>query len=49
MQSSYPNDEPKVFFAGEHLDVVHACIQGAIKSSIKAIHQLLSEQLRREF
>lgn len=48
MQSSYPNEEPKVFFAGEHLDVVHAWIQGAIQSSIKAIHQLLSEQLKKE-
>lgn len=48
MQSPYPNEEPKVFFAGEHLDVVHAWIQGAIQSSVKAIHQLLSEQLKKE-
>lgn len=48
MQASFPSQEPKVFFAGEHLDVVHAWIQGAVQSSVKAIYQMLSEQLKKE-
>jgi len=48
MQAPYPTERPKVFFAGEHLDVEHAWIQGALKSSLKAAQELLSQQLKEE-
>jgi monoamine oxidase len=41
MQESYPREGSKVFFAGEHLSVAHAWIQGAIDTSLKAVQQIL--------
>lgn len=41
MQEPYPKEGSKVFFAGEHLSVAHAWIQGAIDTSLKAVQQIL--------
>ncbi|NET10349.1 MAG: FAD-dependent oxidoreductase, partial [Symploca sp. SIO2B6] len=32
----YPQESPRVFFAGEHLAINHASIQGAIQTAIAA-------------
>jgi monoamine oxidase len=41
MQEPFPTQGSKVFFAGEHLSVAHAWIQGAIDTGLKAVRQIL--------
>jgi monoamine oxidase len=36
-----PGDAPKVFFAGEHISLTHAWIQGAIQSALGAVQAIL--------
>ena len=43
---SYPVNNPRVFFAGEHLAINHASIQGAIQTAIAATINVLE---RKEF
>ena len=33
---SYPQQKPRVFFAGEHLGINHASVQGAIQTALAA-------------
>jgi monoamine oxidase len=37
----YPLDNPRVFFAGEHLAIAHAWIQGAIQTGLVAVRHIL--------
>ncbi|WP_375500143.1 flavin monoamine oxidase family protein [uncultured Nostoc sp.] len=37
----YPQQEPRVFFAGEHLAINHASVQGAIQTAVSAVIDLL--------
>ncbi|RJO74721.1 FAD-dependent oxidoreductase [Nocardia panacis] len=39
----HPYSNPRVFFAGEHLSVAHAWIQGALQSGITAVEQILDQ------
>lgn len=41
MRQSFPREKPRVFFAGEHLSVAHAWLQGAIDTALKAVQQIL--------
>jgi monoamine oxidase len=45
----FPAEQPSVFFAGEHLAVAHAWIQGAIQTALQAVLQIerLSSAKRR--
>ncbi|HXK40471.1 MAG TPA: FAD-dependent oxidoreductase, partial [Candidatus Paceibacterota bacterium] len=38
---AHPETDPRVFFAGEHLAIAHAWIQGAIQSSLNACIEVL--------
>ena len=38
---SFPEKKPKVFFAGEHLSIAHAWIQGAIQSSLISVMEVI--------
>lgn len=38
----YPLDQPRVFFAGEHLAINHASVQGAIHTAVAAAIEVLS-------
>lgn len=37
----HPADSPRIFFAGEHVSVAHAWIQGAAQSALCAVSQVL--------
>jgi monoamine oxidase len=37
----HPAEHPRVFFAGEHLSVAHAWIQGALQSALTAVTDVL--------
>ncbi|MEC4985590.1 MAG: NAD(P)/FAD-dependent oxidoreductase [Oscillatoria sp. PMC 1068.18] len=37
----YPLDKPRVFFAGEHLAIDHASVQGAIQTAVSAVIDIL--------
>ncbi|MFI9510254.1 flavin monoamine oxidase family protein [Nocardia sp. NPDC052566] len=39
----HPYSAPRVFFAGEHLSVAHAWIQGALQSALGAVGQVLDQ------
>nr|WP_042197751.1 NAD(P)/FAD-dependent oxidoreductase [Kibdelosporangium sp. MJ126-NF4]CEL23158.1 Tryptophan 2-monooxygenase [Kibdelosporangium sp. MJ126-NF4]CTQ90296.1 Tryptophan 2-monooxygenase (EC 1.13.12.3) [Kibdelosporangium sp. MJ126-NF4] len=41
LAAPHPADQPRIFFAGEHLSVAHAWIQGAIQSGLDAVAHLL--------
>ena len=41
MGQSYPLNHPRVFFAGEHLAINHASIQGAVQTAVSAVIELL--------
>ncbi|HAC65785.1 MAG TPA: FAD-dependent oxidoreductase [Cyanothece sp. UBA12306] len=41
MGQPYPADNPRVFFAGEHLAINHASLQGAIQTAISAVINLV--------
>ncbi len=41
MQAPFPREDSRLFFAGEHLSVAHAWIQGAIDTGLKAVRQIL--------
>ena len=42
----YPRQQPRVFFAGEHLGINHASVQGAIQTAVSAVAaSLLSSSL----
>ncbi|WP_280447096.1 flavin monoamine oxidase family protein [Nocardia brasiliensis] len=38
----HPIESPRVFFAGEHVSVVHAWMQGAVQSSLDAVLDVLA-------
>ena len=38
---SYPVDHPRIFFAGEHLGINHASVQGAVQTAFSAVIELL--------
>ena len=37
----YPINNPRVFFAGEHLAINHASVQGAVQTAVSAVIELL--------
>ncbi|MEU2035031.1 flavin monoamine oxidase family protein [Nocardia amamiensis] len=37
----HPHPAPRVFFAGEHLSIAHAWIQGALQSALESVRQVL--------
>ncbi len=39
---AYPINNPRVFFAGEHLAINHASIQGAVQTAISAVIEILT-------
>lgn len=39
--AAHPAPAPRIFFAGEHLSVAHAWIQGALQSALDAVTQVL--------
>ncbi|MBF6464085.1 FAD-dependent oxidoreductase [Nocardia beijingensis] len=39
----HPHPAPRVFFAGEHLSVAHAWIQGALQSALASVRHLLDQ------
>jgi len=41
MGQHYPINNPRIFFAGEHLAINHASIQGAIQTAVSAVIELL--------
>ncbi|KXK05257.1 MAG: Flavin containing amine oxidoreductase [Acidobacteria bacterium OLB17] len=41
MREPFPREDPLVFFAGEHLSVAHAWIQGAIDTALRAVRDIL--------
>ncbi|MEB3341797.1 NAD(P)/FAD-dependent oxidoreductase [Okeania sp.] len=41
MGQPYPINNPRVFFAGEHLAINHASVQGAIQTSVTAVIDIL--------
>jgi monoamine oxidase len=41
----YPSDKPRVYFAGEHLAVAHAWIQGAIQTALQATIEVLKSPI----
>lgn len=41
----YPIDKPRVFFAGEHLAINHASVQGAMQTAVSAVIDLLKNSL----
>ncbi len=43
---SYPLEKPRVFFAGEHLAINHASIQGAMYTAVAAVIELLEGLVR---
>ncbi len=38
---SYPRNNPRVFFAGEHLAINHASVQGAVQTAVYAVIDIL--------
>ena len=44
----HPVSRPRVFFAGEHVSVVHAWIQGAVQSAMQAVIDLATGNSRTE-
>lgn len=44
----YPLDNPRVFFAGEHLAIAHAWIQGAIQTGLVATMNVLQAPMSTE-
>ncbi|MEA3532957.1 FAD-dependent oxidoreductase [Nocardia implantans] len=38
-----PYPAPRVFFAGEHLSVAHAWIQGALQSALESVRHVLDQ------
>lgn len=36
----WPTSRPRLFFAGEHLAISHASVQGAVETALKAVHDL---------
>lgn len=42
LSQPYPAEKPAVFFAGEHLAVAHAWIQGSIQTALHAVLQIKS-------
>jgi monoamine oxidase len=38
------SDEPKVFFAGEHLAIMHGWIQGAIQSALRVVIEIIGRK-----
>lgn len=42
----HPADRPRVFFAGEHLSVAHAWIQGALEPALHAVQAVLEDTLQ---
>ncbi len=38
----FPKEAPRVFFAGEHLGIIHGCIQGAIQTALAATKKVLN-------
>lgn len=42
---SYPHQQPRVFFAGEHLGINHASVQGAIQTAVSAVIELLETSI----
>lgn len=47
MGRPYPDERPRVFFAGEHLAIAHAWIQGAIQTALTATAQVLRAEPRQ--
>jgi hypothetical protein len=41
-RKKFLQDNPRVFFAGEHLAIAHAWIQGAIQTGLVAVIQILN-------
>ena len=37
----YPKADPKVFFAGEHMAIIHGTLQGAVQSALDAVLDVL--------
>lgn len=42
---SYPVNNPRVFFAGEHLAINHASVQGAVQTAVSAVINLLESSI----
>ncbi|NEQ18376.1 MAG: FAD-dependent oxidoreductase, partial [Moorea sp. SIO3E2] len=42
---AYPVDNPRVFFAGEHLAINHASVQGAVQTAVSAVIDLLESSI----
>lgn len=45
LEQPYPLNNPRVFFAGEHLAINHASIQGAIQTAISAVIDILESSI----
>jgi monoamine oxidase len=41
LSAPVPHDQPRIFFAGEHIAIAHAWIQGAIQTALSAVIDVL--------